>query len=403
MRLGLVVLLSVLVVVLVPLNRNLAARANLGQDFLPLWVAARVEFTQDASAYDLTALRAQYEAEFEAPVGAVVSEGDLIFSRPLTALFPVAPLAFLSFPAARSLWLTLLELLQPGLFLLALELSGLRKKLPVGGLLAVVVFSLLWRYGLEAVIGGHFTALQAGLAAAVLAMLVHGQNALAGAFTGLGLLLGGVLTPLGLLLSLDQLKEKGWGFVAAAVAIFAGGTVSSTFIAGNWQVPWLAVLLNDVRTRGVESPLGTLGPAVIWVPMAAILVLYTLWHWMRLLGRDRQADQGRMWVACLTLTVSFALLGPTHPAGVLLLVPALLLVANSIRDRWGRSGSAVVIAVATLLLVGPWAPLLADLPMSSAGSWLAWLPLAVALIGLWWTRWWMVQGPKLPLNRGRFE
>lgn len=402
-RLGLVVILAALIVVLVPLNRNLAARANLGQDFLPLWVAARVEFTQDASAYDAAALQAQYEADFDTPVGAVVSEEDMTFSRPLTALFPIAPLAFLSFPVARSLWLTLLELLQPGLFLLSLELSGLRKKLHLGGLLAIVVLSLIWRYGLEAVIGGHPAALQAGMAAAVLAMLTIGQNALAGVFTGLGVMLGEVLAPLGFLLSLDQLRARSWAFVAGAAATFTGGVVSSNLIAGNWQIPWLAVFFNNLGTRGVGSPLAALGPAAVWIPLAGILMLYTLWHWIRLLGRDRDADQGRIWVACLTLTVSFALLGTTHPAGSLLLVPALLLVANSFRDRWGGSGAAMVLAVALVLLVGPWVPLLIDLPISSDGAWLAWLPLTVSLVGLWWTRWWVVRGSELTLTRGGIE
>ncbi len=395
-QLGILLVVVALVVVLVPINRDLATRANLAEDFLPLWVAARTLIIEGESAYDPGSVAAVYEGQFGTPVGSVVSPEALRFARPLPALLPVAPTALLRYAMARAIWLTLVELLQPALFLLAIALTALRARGTT--IAAILLFGLLWRYGLEAMISGHIVTLEVTLAALALLFFVKDQTRFAGPVIGFGVLLGGLLLPLGLLLLLSELRRRRWFYGLSALGTGLGVALGFRALFGNWAIPWLASLVQVARSQGVATPAIALSSPWLWAPLSIGLVFFLLWHWVRLLvGEDPQAEQ-RTWVGCLTLTASFALLGPMHPGGALILVPALLLIGKSLADRWGPAGVVINGVVGLTLLVVPWAPLLVELPVDPSGMWLHWLPISLALVGLWWVRWWVVRGSRLTLN-----
>lgn len=396
-RLGLLLLLVGLVVVLVPINRDLAARANLAEDFLPLWVAARTLYIEGNSAYDPASLTATYEEAFGTRVGSVVNAGSLRFWRPLPALLPVAPLAPIPYPAARAIWLTIVELLQPIIFLLAITLSALRRRLPP--IVAILLFGLLWRYGLEAMISGHIVTLEAFMATLGLLFFARDRTQFAGPVIGMGVLLGGLVAPLGLLLLLSELRSRRWFYGLAALGTLVGLALGFRALFGGWVIPWLASLVLAIRSQGVATPTLALGSAWVWAPLSLGLLVFLGWHWIRLLARQQPGLEQRTWVGCLTLTVTFALLGPMHPGGVLMLVPAMLFIGKSLVDRWGSAGVAFNAVTGLILLAVPWAPLWVEVPLDASGPWLYWLPLSATLIGLWWIRWWVVRGSRLTLSQ----
>lgn len=400
-RLGLLLILVALLVVLVPVNRDLAARANLGQDFLPMWLAAHAVFVQEQPAYQSEPVHALYEAEFGAPVGSAISADELRFERPLTALLPAAPLAFLPFQTARAIWLTLVELLQPALILLALSLSGLRRRLGLTALAGALIYSVLWRYGLEAMISGHLVTLEAVLAAVGMLLLAADRRLWAGLALGVGISLGGVLAPLGLVLALGELRARRWAFPAAAVLAVLVPALLLTAVAGDWPIGWLGVQVAALGAEGPLTPVAALVSTPLWIALAVLLLAYLLWQWLRWLAGQKRDQESQIWLGCLTLALSFALLGPLHPSGPLLLLPSLVLIAASLTDRWGAAGASFVVIVAALILILPWLPLLLEVPLNPGGPWLYWLPLGLSLLGLTWIHWWVVRGPRLTSHSTR--
>jgi hypothetical protein len=64
-------------------------------------------------------------------------------------------------------------------------------------------------------------------------------------------------------------------------------------------------------------------------------------------------------------------------------------------ERWGRNGRIAVIFSLIVLIIGLWALFLVSIEGNIEND-IMYLPIPIiSLLGLWWSRWWIVQASSL--------
>lgn len=376
--------------VLFAANWLYASRFSGGYDFLPVWQSTRTFLFQGATPYgELAALNAQTQAYGRA---ARPLENPLRADQPLYLLFFYAPLAFISnFTLARAVFASLLQLALAGVILLSLRLSGWTPRR--WGILAFLPFVLLNFPTLAALHSASpVLLLTLNLMAALWALSLRADEA-AGLLLALTLtyaesalpavvflvfwslagerrrLAAGFGMTLLLLWSISQLLAPGWtwDFFRAAYKnwnFFAASSLFSVF----------------------ERAFPTVGARLAWGVVLILLLMLAL-EWLLALRRDAR---WLFWTLSLTLAAT-PLLGMPVPAPqrLFLLLPAALLVASVMEQRWGTWGRWVALGVFSLMFVLLW--LNAFFAPNAAHLWLS--PLMLVL--LYWVRWWATQPPRL--------
>lgn len=392
-RAGIVVIVIGMAVGLSIANLRLAGRAGFGERFRSLWLAARTAFLEGNSPYSPESMAVSYEAAFGTPPAETGSEGELQFSEPLPLALLAAPLIPLEYPLARGIWLTSLQIAQPLLLLLGLSLVSWRWR--VRELMVMLGIILTWRPGVESMLLGPALPL-------VLLPLFFGlwhtrteNDFLAGLSLGLALIAPALAGPTVLFTLLWSASKSRWRLIAGSMVAGLLPWVALLVAVDGWLTAWLASVVMTLRAGGPPTLLiQSTGPA-FYLPLSIVLGLYLIWQWIVALGKE---PEWFVWTAAVSLVITSILVGPPEPVGLLLTSPGLLLTLHVMADRWGASGGAIAAVVGFLLLAGPWLPLILDLPNPLATGMRLGLVPAIALLGLWWSRWWAVQQARLPLE-----
>jgi hypothetical protein len=98
-----------------------------------------------------------------------------------------------------------------------------------------------------------------------------------------------------------------------------------------------------------------------------------------------------LWVACLSLSITPFLGLPTSPENYATLVLPISLFILLVEERWEAGGKAIIFTFLTIVFVGLW-----FIFLSAKNPYLAmYLPApAIAIIVLYWIRWWATQPPR---------
>ncbi|GAB4479957.1 MAG: hypothetical protein OHK0031_00710 [Anaerolineales bacterium] len=371
-------------------NFAYTSRFKGGLDFAPLWQGARNFLFQGLTPYgELTALNAQNLVYGRA---ARPLENHLRPDQPLFLLLLYSPLAAIaSFGLARALWMTALELALAALIFLSLQLTGWRPR-PLTWL-PLLIFSLAAFPTLTAlqaaspVIPLALTFLAALWAIArrtdeaagfLLAFtLIYAENSLPAL---LFLLLWSLLSDrrqiaaafgmtLVLAFSVTQLLSPGWmnDFFRAAFINFRFYASASTFSLFEKWFP-------------------AIGSRLAWGLTFATLLMLGLETVLAL----RRDSRWLFWTFSLFLCAS-PLLGLPFPAPqrLFLFLPASLLIASIMDQRWGGWGRLAALTVFGLIFAALWAQSFFNI--QNAFLWLS--PLMLIL--LYWVRWWAARPARL--------
>ena len=93
----------------------------------------------------------------------------------------------------------------------------------------------------------------------------------------------------------------------------------------------------------------------------------------------------------MTLVVTNLIAFRTATTNYVVLLPVLCLIFRVFDERWGRLGKVVVVGLISGLVVGLWVLFLQTVTGNEESA-AMYLPLpVVALLGLWWVRWWVIR------------
>jgi hypothetical protein len=380
-------------------NYRFVLQAPGGNDFLARWTGAHYWIVEGVNPYDEQVSLAAQRIIYGRPANAQRGEDVAAFVYPLPAMLFFAPFGLLPFPVARALWMMILELSLPLLAAFGLMIAAWR--LQRWHIALWLIFSVIWYHGFRAIIVGQFAVVEALLMVGALLAIQTGSDAIAGMLMALSISkpqMAILLLPFVVIWALKSGRGRlaRWTFGSLAVLILA-----SLLLMPDWPLLWLRQLLAYPEYTALGSPVsiavGLLPRKLPWLAWAISggLLIYLFIEWARAMGKD---DRWFQWTAALTIVITNLIATRTATTNYVVMLPALIMILAALEDRWKLAGKLVGLGLMLLLLVGLWALFIATLQGNVESPWM-YLPLPVfALLGLWWTSWWMQRLPRMPLQ-----
>lgn len=400
LRIAFPIVLITLLAALTYANLSFALMAPGGNDFLPRYLGTRAWVTEGTSPYDPSISAQAQQIIYGRPANPEVGEDLAHFVYPLPVALFIAPFSLLPYPLARALWMTVLEVLLPILFIIGLRLANWRPGPWIFGLL--ILFSVTWYYGFRAMILGQFAVVEAVLVAAALWMIRQEQDIAAGILLALSIAKPQVPFLLIPWVVLWAASRRRWGLAISTLGAIVGLIVGFMALIPDWPLQWIYQVLEYPSYSPESSPVRIVadafpaGSTIVVILLTVGLLAYLLMEWWRGYG---SAENHFLWTAAMTLTVGQLVLFRTASTNFLVLTPALLMVLAIVIDRWGAAGRAWTVVGLIALWILPWVLFLTTLVGDQEHSvMLLTMPLMM-IVGLWWVRWWAVRQSSLPLRQ----
>jgi hypothetical protein len=369
-------------------NYQFALESPGGNDFLARWMGARFWVTEGISPYNPQVSLETQRIIYGRPAFLEQGEDIAHFVYPMPAMLFFAPFGIFQFPLARAIWMTILEISLPILALFGLRLSDWKPRLPL--VAAIVLFSIFWYHGLRSIIIGQFAVLEALLMIGALLAIHRGNDGLAGILLGLSIAkpqMPVLLIPLVLLWAwrADRRRIVFWtlGSIAAQVLFFL-------VLMPDWPIQWLRQLLEYPSYTSLGPPVSILADfvpmfsGVISACLTAALLLYMLWEWFVVMGKNERWFQ---WTAAMTIVITNLVAIRTATTNYVVMLPAMILIFADWTQRWKQAGERMSLAAMLLYLIGIWALFLTTLQEGNVEHPVVYLPLPfLLLVGLWWSR-----------------
>jgi hypothetical protein len=396
---GLVALLAVALGGLTFANYRFAQENPGGNDFLARWTGAHYWLVEGVSPYDARVSLAAQEMIYGRPARPQAGEDVAHFVYPLPSMLFFGLFGLIDFLPARALWMTVLEICLVALALVSLRLVEWRLS-PIGTAL-IVLFAIVWYHGARTILVGQFAAINALLIASALLLIRRNQD------TGAGLLLAltiakpqmsFLIIPLVLIWGISTgRRELLGGFFGG----FIGLLMVSLFLIPDWPLQMLWQIQDYPNYTDIGSPLSIIAGAApgirgpLTIALNGVLLIYLLWIWIAVWGKDYRFF---LWTAMVTLVITNLVAFRTATTNYVMLFPVLLSIFQVWDDRWDGVGSGLVWLTSALLGIGLWILFLFTVD-GNVESAVMYLPLPfLCLLGLWWTRWWVIRPPRLELD-----
>lgn len=361
-----------------------------GSEFLTNWTAARAWLREGLHPYlpeVMTRVQEQLYGRAADP-----QQGELqgIFLYPFPSILLHLPFSLVSYPVARAIWMTLIEVTLP--LTVVFALAAVRMSPNRVTLASLLIFSVVWLPGLnELITGGTLPVILLLLSGGMLA-LRRGQDSLAGILLGLSLFIPWVSLPAVLFILLWSSSARRWQPSLWAMAILGSFTALSLLLQPDWVRWWLIQLVMVFKNGGFTSGISLLqtasNPLTRFIPwiVALAIVAYLVFEWSMAF---RKAFWWGMWTTATTMAMSVLILPDLGQETQILLLPAISLIVAAASERWGRVGRRLASALLILLVGASW--LIAfRIPPSHVGRLIAtWTAPSVLLVCLWWMRWWI--------------
>jgi hypothetical protein len=340
-------------------------------DFIPRWAGARIFITQGVSPYSSQASREMQELVYGREDGPGVD--DLQYMYPFYAVFIYAPFALIGdLEWARAVWMTALEV---GVLLIGVAgLSLSRWKIPKLLSVVLIVFAVTWFYSVQAILLAIASIKPQMVILFILFVLIWAVS--------------------------HRRWLIIWSFFGSVLLLFA----LAILLLPDWIMQYLRQILPYIKDFQFTTPgsifsdtLPGIGRQMGWA-LTGIMVLLLFLEWRAALGKD---FHWFLWTANLTLVVTILVGIPSSIFNFVVFLPVLIFLLVTVGARWGRSGRVLMIASIVILWISFWGIYLYNIsngiPLTDQHILYLVLPL-LAVIGLYWVRWWSIQKQRLPLQ-----
>ena len=366
-----------------------------GKGFLNTWMAARYWLIEGVSPYDEKVNLAIQIASYGHPADLSQGETKLNFRDPLPLLFFIAPFGLIQFPNAVAGWMSLIEVCLIALVIVGIKLADW-DKLQWEYLLAFCLFGVLSFPAMANILES-----QPGILSVVLIfltiLLIHQKGDI---LAGISLALSLVKPALAILFVVYTIiwaasshrKDIIWGFIGGGTIILG---ISLLFLND-----WLIQLFRQVITnpQPYTSLINLISSATPGIKRQLNFILYLgsagilIFEWVRSLKPN---DRNYLWTAYFTITLSFFLMPIAQISNTILLIPILIIIFKVLAERWRMVGQGLIWLILGILGIGIWLIVLYHPGAFDQVNLI--FPIFV-LLGLWWTRWWVLNPPRLLLD-----
>ena len=370
-------------------NLYYVQRTPYSLDFLPLWKGANNLLMEGLTPYgEFTTYEIQKMA-----YGRVAGPGEapLLVSVPLPLLILRLFIgAFSDINLARAFWMIILQTGLASLVIFSARLAQWSAR-PLE-LLLILVFGFFIMPSWHALISANELILLALFLFGAILALNASMDELAGmlmAFSFFELETGGLLL---LFLLYWITVKKRWRAWAGLLMTLTLLIVISFIIDPNWLLAFARAVFINWNTNIVPS---TFSLFVEWFPglgeqiargLAFLVLLLLMIESQQVLGRG---SLHLAWVACLTSALTPLVGLPVKQAGLIFLLPAFILSAAVMSQRWAVIGKWVSFFVLLTFFGLTW--VLSILSVESAFIWLS----LYTVVLLYWVRWWVARSTRL--------
>lgn len=370
-------------------------------DFISRWAGARIFITQGVSPYSSQASREMQELAYGWEDGPGVD--DLQYMYPFYAVFIYAPFALIGdLEWARAVWMTALEVGVLLIGVVGLYLS--RWKIPKLLSVVLIVFAVTWFYSVQAVMDGNVAIFCVLAISACLLAIRYDMDVLAGFLLAIASIKPQMVILFILFVLIWAVSHRRWliiwSFFGSVLLLFA----LAILLLPDWIMQYLRQILPYIKDFQFTTPgsifsdtLPGIGRQMGWA-LTGIMVLLLFLEWRAALGKD---FHWFLWTANLTLVVTILVGIPSSIFNFVVLLPVLIFVLVTVGGRWGRSGRVLMIMSMVILWISFWGIYLYNrsngIPLTDQHILYLVLPL-LAIIGLYWVRWWSIQKQRLPLQ-----
>jgi hypothetical protein len=367
-----------------------------GNDFLARWTGARYWIVEGVNPYDPEVSLAAQRMIYGRPADPAAGEDVAHFVYPLPAMIFFAPFGLFSYPIARALWMTILEMSLPILAFMSVAVARWK---PSRWLLALfILFSIFWYHGLRSVIVGQFAIIEAVLLVGALLAIQRDSDALAGILLALSIAkpqMAYLLVPFVLFWAVSVRRWQIVLWTVGTMAVLVGG---SLWIMPDWPIRWLQQLMDYPNYTNLGSPISIVleflprGNRTVTLLVSGVLALYMLWEWFRAASKDLPWFQ---WAAAMTLVITNLISVRTATTNYVVLLLAFTVAFHAWEDRWA-GGKWLTLGTLLTILIGLWVLFLTTVEGNIEHP-AMYLPIPfLSLAMLLWTRWWTVKTTRLP-------
>ena len=378
-------------------NYRFVLQAPGGNDFLARWVGAHYWVVKGINPYDPQVSLAAQEMIYGRPADPSNEEDLAHFVYPLPAMIFFAPFGLLPYPIARTLWMTLLEISLPLLALIGVQLARWKPSRKL--LISLMVFSVVWYHGFRSIIVGQFAVFEALFMAGALLAIQRRMDSVAGILLALTIAkpqMSFLLIPFILLWAA---RSKRWELISWTIGSIVALVGISLFLIPNWPLLWLRQMVEYPTYTSIGPPVSILAELIptasrgITIGLTALALLYLAWEWWLAMGKE---DRWFQWTAALTVVITNLVAFRTATTNYVVLLPVLCLIFKMLGERWDRRGIMFTWLALLILLIGLWTMFLISVEGNTESA-IMYLPLPfISLLGLLWSRWWIVSVPQFP-------
>ena len=396
-ELGFLLGAGALLVALLFLNIYLARTYQGGEWLYLRWSAARTFLFTNGEPYGSTiAERVQAQAYGRE---AYLNEYPYALNDPFYIVLLYVPLALFSdFTLAHGIWMLLSQVAVVGI--LALSLRFAEWQPPFWMLLLLICFALFNAFSILAFQTASPAAFLALIYLGILFALQSGADELAGALLFLVAYQWEVGALFFLLILILAIANRRWRVFIGFLMTLAILVITSILLRSNWPINYIRAVMFD-WARQTDYTMGitleyifpqlkfSLGRWLLFL-IGAILCLEAL---RAIDGHFRHIA----WVAFLALALNPLVGFAIFPTNHIVLLPAVVLIVALVWERW--TSIRALLSVLLLLLIFLFSHGLhyqsSTAPERLYSDLLKILPPILAVLGLYWMRWWAVRPPRI--------
>ncbi len=286
------------------INYRFADQNPGGNDFLARWNGAHEWLVNGNNPYSDKVSEVAQRMIYGRMADPSTGEDVAHFVYPLYSMLFFAPFALMEYTLARALWMTLLEIAIVAITFLSLRLS--KWKLSPPGLIAILLFAILWYASVRTIILGQFSGINALLIIFGLLCIKNDRDRLAGVIFALSTSkpqMSYLLIVFVVVWAIRSGRHQIWASFLLSMAVMIG--VGWLLLPG-WPIDWLRQILNypayTDRIGSVVSVLAGITPGIkepLSRGLMAVFYVYLLFEWLRTRGNDVPAF---LWTAYITLS-----------------------------------------------------------------------------------------------------
>lgn len=304
---------------------------------------------------------------------------------------------------ARGIWLSLNEMALVGTALLCLQVIGWRPSRFF--LILYSLASVFTYYSVAALLEGTPVILLGLLYMAVLFTYMIGQDEMTGMLLVFALINWEVGSLFLLLIVWKIFSDKRWRVFYGFGMTFIVLVVLSLLIYPGWIYPFTIAAFANMRSQfGITSTaiFSRLYPANGHFIAQAVILLGIIMLVYEGAVAQRSDLRRLVWAACLALAVTPLMGFRTDLSNLVVLFPSLTLIFAATTDRW-RTGYWLTGLLLMLVLLVPWGLFVRwySLQNQKLNDYLFLFYPLVAILGLYWTRWWLMSPPRTWLEQMR--